>query len=368
MKSRLVGVLALTASGWLAAAVARPAARVLTPVPETEPNNTPATANPLVLTGGCQAVSGSIPVASDLDYYSFTAAPGTKLWALVDAGAGDSLLTLFGPDGTTVLEVDDDDAPGNNCDATVEAFHSSAIAGKTLTAGGTYFLRVRSFAGTISAYKLFVVVTGSSTAESEPNDTAATANSLVTPLSPIGVRTASIGTVGDADYYSVTVNEPATFFIDVDADPTRASLSGGAGTDVVVQLIAQDGSTVLFTADNSIDGVTTEPPPAESFCFTIATPGTYFVRVTGFDRSKLPVTGPYTIMVAACGVAPVPTPTPTRTATVGGPTATPTATRTATPQGGGGIPPSDIPTLSFPMLLLMGIALIASAFVLVRRH
>jgi Bacterial pre-peptidase C-terminal domain len=365
MKSRLVGVLALTAAGWLAAVVARPDTRVLMPVPEVEPNNTPATANPLDLTGGCQAASGAISPATDLDYYSFTAAPGAKLWALVDAGAGDSILTLYGPDGTTVLEVDDDDAPGNTCDATVEAFHSSAIAGHTLTAGGTYFLRVGSFGpSTISAYKLFVTVTTGSTAESEPNDTAATANPLVTSSSLIGVRTAAIGTAGDADYYSVTVNAPATFFIDVDGDPNRVSLTGGMGTDIVVDLIAPDGTTVLFTADNSIDGTTTPPPPAESFCFNIA-PGTYFVRVTGFSQGKLPVTGPYSIMVAACGLPPVPTPTPTVTTVVGGPTATPTPTRTSTPQGG--IAPSDIPTLSFPMLLLMGLALIASAFVLVRR-
>jgi len=38
---------------------------------------------------------------------------------------------------------------------------------------------------------------------------------------------------------------------------------------------------------------------------------------------------------------------------------------TATPLGG--IAPSNIPTLSFPMLLLMGLGLVASAFLLGRR-
>jgi hypothetical protein len=370
MKSRFFGVLALAASAWLTAAVARPGTLALTPVPETEPNNTPATATPLVLAGGCQAASGAISPGSDLDYYSFTAAPGTKVWATGDTGASgplavnrDSILTLYGPDGTTVLETDDDDAPGNNGDATVESFQASAIAGKTLTAGGTYFLRVESFnAQTMSAYKLFVVVTSASTAESEPNDISSSANTLVTSVSPIGVRTAAIGTIGDADFYAITLAAPATFFISTDGDPER----NGSGTDLVVDLIGTDGTTVLFSDDNT-DDVGTGPPPAESFTFNIATPGTYFVRVTGFSQGKFPVTGTYSIMVAACGLPAVPTPTPTLTVTPGGPTATPTATRTATPQGGGGIPPSDIPTLSFPMLLLMGLALIASAFVLVRR-
>ena len=369
---RFVGILALTASAWLASAVAKPASLVLTPVPESEPNNSAATANPLVLAGGCQAASGAISPSGDLDYYFFTAAPGAKLWAGVDTG-GDSILTLFGPDGTTVLETDDDDGIGNNCDATIESVQASAIAGRTLTAGGTYFLRVEGFNGDVlSAYKLFVVVTTTSTAESEPNNTAATANSLVTALSPIGVRTAAIGTVGDVDFYSVTVTAPATLFISGDADPER-----NGGTDIVVALIASNGSTVLLSADNS-DDTGLPPPPAESFCFTITTPGTYFVRVSGFSTT----TGTYSLMVAACGLPAGATPTPTATTVVGGPTATPTRTatatattgpatvtptRTSTPVGGGGIAPSNIPTLSFPMLLLMGLALIASASLLIRR-
>lgn len=141
MKSRLVRVFVIAAAGCLAAAVARPAAMVLTPVPEVEPNNTPGTATALSLAGGCQAASGAISPGSDLDYYSFTAAPGSKVWALTDTGPSatgrDSILTLFAADGTTVIEEDDDDAPGNNGDATVESFQASSIAGRTLTAGGT---------------------------------------------------------------------------------------------------------------------------------------------------------------------------------------------------------------------------------------
>jgi hypothetical protein len=355
-----------------------PANLDLSPTPESEPNDTPATANPLSLTASCQVMSGSISPATDLDYYSFTAPAGARVWALVDTGPSttsrDSVLTLYGSDGATILETDDDDGIGNNCDATIESRQASAIAGKTLTAGGTYFLRVESFGGatTISAYKLFVVVTSGSTSESEPNNTAATANPIVTALSPIGVRTASITPAGDVDFYSVTVTAPATLFISGDGDPER-----NGGTDIVVDLIAPNGSTVLLSADNS-DDMGLPPPPAESFCFTISAPGTYFIRVSGFTSSKITTTGTYALMVAACGLPTGPTPTPTRTLTptvttttvVGGPTATPTPTATvgtptATPLGG--ITPSNIPTLSFPMLLLMGLGLVASAFLLVRR-
>jgi len=390
MNSRLVRVLALVACGWLAAALTRPATRVLMPTPESEPNNTPATANPLSLTplsstASDAVVSGSISPLGDVDYFSFTAAPGSKLWALVDSGASttgrDSFLTLYGSDGTTVLETDDDDGTGTNCGGTILTRFDATIAGHTLTAGGAYFLKVEAFGGatTISAYKLFVTVTTSSTPESEPNNTAATANPLVTALSPIGVRAAGITPAGDVDFYSVTVTAPATLFISADGDPER----DGIGTDVVLDLIAPDGTTVLLHVDNT-DNVGLPPPPAEGFCFNISTAGTYFVRVSGFTSSMITTTGTYALMVAALGLPTTPTPTPTRTLTptvttttvVGGPTATPTVTqtvgaatatptRTSTPLGG--IAPSNIPTLSFPMLLLMGLGLVASAFLLARR-
>jgi hypothetical protein len=199
----------------------------------------------------------------------------------------------------------------------------------------------------------------------------------VTAISPIGVRTAAIGTVGDVDFYSVTVTAAATLFISGDGDPEK-----NGGTDIVVDLIAPNGSTILLSVDYT-DNVGIPPPPAESFCFTISTPGTYFVRVTGFTSSTKMTTGTYSLMVAACGLpTATPTPTPTRTATTigGGPTATPTATATATATGGpapptatrtstplGGIAPSDIPTLSFPMMVLMALGLVASAYLLVRR-
>ena len=129
------------------------------------------------------------------------------------------------------------------------------------------------------------------------------------------------------------------------------------------------------------DNVGFPAPPAESYCFDVTTAGTYYVRVSGFTSSTKLTTGTYSVTVALGGVpTPSPTPTATRTATpIGGgpsptatftpPGATATATRTATAAGtpGGGIAPSDIPTLSFPMLLVMALGLLSAAFVLIRR-
>jgi pre-peptidase len=385
MKSRFFGVLALVACGGLSAIPARADTRDVVPVPESEPNNSPATADALVLAGGCQVASGAITPTGDLDYFSFTAAPGARVWAFVDTSASstgqdDSLLTLIAPDGTTPIEQDDDDGTATNCGTTIVNQVSSTIAGRVLTAGGTYYLLVGGFspAVTVTSYRLMVVVTSSATAEVEPNNSSATANPIVTSGSPIGVRNSAIGVLGDVDYYSVDAVAGSTLFISADGDPER-----NGGTDIVVDLISPNGSTVIISVDNS-DDVGFPAPPAESFCYAVPISGTYFVRVSGFTSTKITTTGTYSLMVAACGLPATPTPTPTRTATtvVGGPTATPTRTatvtatsgpatatptRTSTPLGGGGIAPSDIPTLSFPMLLLMALALIASAFVLVRR-
>jgi len=381
MKSRLARVLTLTASGWLAAVLARPAGLVLTPTPESEPNDSTGQADPLTFADGCAAASGSI-TSGNADFFSFAAPAGARVWALVDTSPStfpnnDSVLTLFASDETTVLEEDDDDGAGTNCDGGLDNQVSSTIAGRVLPSTGTYFLRVQSFAGTIPSYKVIVTVTSSAQSEVETNDTVATANPIVTAGSPIGVRNASIGTVPDVDFYSVAATAGSTLFISADEDPER----NGVGTDVLVDLIHPNGTTVIFTADNSLSS-----PGAEGFCYNVPSSGTHYVRVRGVTSKG--TTGTYSVMVAACGLPTTPTPTPTRTLTptvtattvVGGPTATPTPTATATATSGpptvtptrtstplGGIAPSDIPTLSFPMLLLMGLALIASAFVLVRR-
>lgn len=98
---------------------------------EVEPNNTPATANPL---GGSALVSGNIWPIADLDYFSFSGNAGDRVYAATmtsfAAGATDTTLTLFDTDGTTIIEVDVNDGSF--------AASSSSIAGATLPATGTY--------------------------------------------------------------------------------------------------------------------------------------------------------------------------------------------------------------------------------------
>src|SRR6185295_13965691 len=139
------------------------------PLNEVEPNNTPAAATPLDLSSGYWVVTGSILPVRDVDYYSFSAPAGSRVWITVDTGgpaplsptnSGDSLVTLLGSNGSTVLEEDDDDGSGNGCDSVEETGFASAIAGRLLVEGGTYFIRVTEFAddAVINPYRLLVVV------------------------------------------------------------------------------------------------------------------------------------------------------------------------------------------------------------------
>jgi len=267
---------------------------------ESEPNNLWTNADYL---GAVQfaTVVGTIASLGDVDYFRFTAPTNAKAWITVDTGGmqsrsattRNSFLRLLASDGTTVIEEDEDDGTGNGGDATVESPHASAIAGRSLS-GGDYYLQVRDDGDNdvLSPYRLLLTVTTSISAESEPNNTNTTANPIVTPAAPIGVRSGFLHT-NDVDYYSVTVSGRSLLHISADSDPER----DGASDNILVDLIGPSGSTVYLTADSSTGG---QPDAAaEGFGFIVASSGTYYVRV----REASGQTGSYHLMVAACAMS-----------------------------------------------------------------
>jgi hypothetical protein len=276
---------------------------------ETEPNNTSATANVINLSAQpCAVVSAAINPGGDIDFFTFTGAPaGSRIWIETDTGgtqnAGatsrDTVIDLLAADGTTVIENDDDDGTGNGGDGSIETGLASMIGGRTLTTGGTYFIRVRAFSATavIDPYRLFVTLTNvAATPEVEANNTAATANSIVTAGTPIGLASGAIGVAGDSDYYSVVAAVGNIVYFNVDADPER----DGTGTDLVVEL-RDPADVLLLSVDSSITGSLANPA-AEGANFTITTAGTYFVRVRHFSATG---TGTYHVMVSACSGDPI---------------------------------------------------------------
>ncbi|HXD30607.1 MAG TPA: pre-peptidase C-terminal domain-containing protein [Pyrinomonadaceae bacterium] len=261
---------------------------------ETEPNNTSGTATAITFTPTA-ITTAAINPGGDVDFYTFTAPAGSQVWIETDTGgtqnAGatsrDTVVDLLAADGSTVIENDDDDGTGNGGDGTIETGLASMIAGRTLTAGGTYFIRVQAFSATgiINPYRLFVSLTNvAATAEVEANNTAATANVANSPA----LRSGSIGVAADVDYYSVSANAGDTIFFPVDADPER----DGTGTDLVVEF-RDPADAILLSVDSSITGSIVNPA-AEGANYTVATSGTYFVKVRHFSATG---TGTYNIHI-----------------------------------------------------------------------
>jgi hypothetical protein len=251
---------------------------------EQEPNDTAATATPINLGtnfGRFVGIYGAITQAGDVDWFRFTAAAGQRVWLTVDtgvagsAGSRDSVVSIFAPDGVSLIEEDDDDGTGNGRDATIESLEASLVAGRALPAGGTYFARVRAKApgAAIGGYSLYIAFTATSAPEVEPNNTPATAQQAFQPIM------GSLSSAADEDWYLIGILDNGFPFVAVDGDPER----DGVGTDVILQYGNGPG---LVTDSSGAGGVL--DPPAEGFAFQPAPFG--WVRVTG--------TGPGTYLMA----------------------------------------------------------------------
>ncbi len=186
-------------------------------IPESEPNDTNASAQVLDLTPGqgTAIVSGAITPAGDLDYYQITVTVPSLVFAYVRTNIAtaspDSTLfigvapvtTGSGCTGTGFTECDDDDGGQGGI--------SSAIAGLNLAAG-TYNILVKQYSNTgapgsgstINPYRLYVAVvpTANVITESEPNDSPATGQMINTCPAVIS---GTGGGTGGSDYYRFLV-------------------------------------------------------------------------------------------------------------------------------------------------------------------
>jgi uncharacterized repeat protein (TIGR01451 family) len=261
---------------------------------EVEPNGTTATATPLV--GTNLVVRANLFPNGDIDFYSFTADAGDKVYAaaMTSFSAGnstDSQITLLASDGTTVLEFDDDNGSF--------AGLSSSIAGTTIPTNGTYYIKVNDFtAGTTSErpYELHLrIQSGAPTLEVEPNDTPATATPLPANGWVSGARNPALGT--EQDWYSLTLNAGDTVYLSLDVDPERDGVvwNGRLG----FALFGDVSNQILVVDDAGTGDVAPNPNiPSEAMFMTVNTAGTYFAFV---DSASAAVGGPtatYTLSVS----------------------------------------------------------------------
>lgn len=231
---------------------------------EAEPNGNTSEANALVLApDGATRLQGRITSSTDVDFFSFAAQPGDRLYATLVTSASldssDSLLTVLAADGSTVIEQDNDNGS--------LGASSSVVAGTPLVAGGTYFLQVGTpGALPVRPYVLYVQLRRDApVAEAEPND----ASPQVVPngASVQGTLSSNL----DVDLYSVSLAEGETFVMMVDADPERDAV------DTTLRIAMGPFAGELLTLDDPGGA----GPDAEALAFTAVAAGTFTFGVLG---------------------------------------------------------------------------------------
>ncbi len=264
--------------------IGRTVAATATTLREVEPNNTTGTAQALGVASA--KVLGNLFPNGDVDFYSFTATAGDRVYAATmtswSAGSStDSQITLIASDGTTVIEFDDDNG--------AFAGLSSSIAGATIPSTGTYFLKINDFtAGTTSErpYELwFQVQSGAPTPEVEGNDTPGTANPLPASGWVSGTRNPAAAT--EQDWYSMTLAAGDTVYLGLDLDPERDGVSWNGRLGIA--LFGDAGNQILVVDDAGASESPNPTIPSEALFMTVKNAGTYYAFV---DSASAAVGGP----------------------------------------------------------------------------
>ena len=237
---------------------------------EVEPNNTFGTAtalgaNPEGKISGHNFSGVLASAGTDPDWYSFTTTvANSKVYAATmtsqTGGGTDTVLEVFAGDGTTLLELDDQDGSFGGS--------SSSIAGTVLATPGTYFLRVTNFSTTapIAPYDLyFAVRSGAPTAETEPNN-----NGSPQTLPAAQYVSGSIDPVADSDTFTFTANAGDTVFVSLDLDPERDTVTynGRAGLGI----FGTPGNFLVTSDAGTFDTI-----DSEAMLMTVETTGTYTI-------------------------------------------------------------------------------------------
>ncbi len=228
---------------------------------EVEPNGTSATATPIA--GSSARVRGNIFANGDIDFYSFSGTAGDRVYIATmtqfSASASvDSFIDLIQPDGTTVLEADNDDGSFGTT--------SSSIAGRALTMSGTHFIRVRHNLATsqLRPYDLyFQLRTGAPTAETESN------NTFPGQVIPASGWISGSSAAADPDFFAVNLNAGDTVFLSLDPDPERDTVTWNPRLG-----LGQFGAFILLVNDASVTS-----PNSEAYFMTVRTTGTYGIFV-----------------------------------------------------------------------------------------
>ncbi|UCG15167.1 MAG: proprotein convertase P-domain-containing protein [Phycisphaerales bacterium] len=266
-------------------------------ITEIEPNDSPATATPMTL----PLNGGQLVGPADHDWYAITGYTADRIYAYVNNGGSsnstlDTELLFWAPDGTTLLEYDDDDGDGINSPFNdlryIYSTTSSVIAGARMIEDATHYLQIlddddapySSNTRTLHRYRFHVGrIPGawSPLAECEPNDTVSAAD-----FTGKHYYAGVIDTADDRDFYAFAAEAGDRVFIALDGDPERDS-SGSVSANLDPD--AFGGKLVVYDPDGAVllsdvsDWNSAQTGggdyPAQGAFFVARTAGTHHVEV-----------------------------------------------------------------------------------------
>lgn len=272
---------------------------------EAESNNTQATANAVDGTFVSSAASlyqlsiaGSISSASDVDWYAIGTLNSGDVLTVTQSGSPSSQGSMTNPQvdlyrgsaaSPTLVTTNNDGGPG--ADALIWKF--------SITTTDTYYIRARNSASSTGTYRLaaWMEDTGAapatgdlSSAETEANNAATTANNFASGWRRVNYASDVAGTVSTSDTDFFRYDFAAGDLVTVNA-------SAAAGVETRVALLSAAG-TVLAAEDGTSTGPGTSSP---IYAYRIATGGTYYLRVQANSGS-----GSYVAQVRLSTMLPLP--------------------------------------------------------------
>ncbi|MCU9837769.1 pre-peptidase C-terminal domain-containing protein [Ruegeria sp. WL0004] len=235
------------------------------------------------------AVTGNIESAGDQDWFRVNLTAGNTYQIDLEGSAttgetlSDPLLTgVYNSAGNQMSDTRNDDG-GTGLNSLVEF---------TPTTSGAYFIGASAYGSNTGTYKLSVTQT-STGGTGGPVDDFTETTSTTGRVTVGGSSTGNIETIGDNDWFAVTLNAGQTYTIDLEG----AATGGGTLSDPYIRGIFNASGSAMPGAFND-DGGTGRNAQLE---FTPTTTGTYFISAGAYSG-----TGTYKVSV---GTATTPPPT-----------------------------------------------------------
>ncbi|MCV2888457.1 pre-peptidase C-terminal domain-containing protein [Ruegeria aquimaris] len=236
------------------------------------------------------AVTGNIESAGDQDWFRVNLTEGNTYQIDLEGSATTSetlrdplLAGVFDGAGNLISGTRNDDG-GTGLNSLVEF---------TPTTTGSFFIGASAYGSNTGTYKLSVTQTstgGTGGPADDFSETTATAGRVTVG----GSSTGNIETIGDNDWFSVTLNAGQTYTIDLEGTAT----GGGTLADPYIRGIFNASGAAIPGAFND-DGGTGRNAQLE---FTPTTTGTYFISAGAYSG-----TGTYKVSVSGAATTPPPT-------------------------------------------------------------